>query len=688
MGEIVIKEKKNLYKIILPISIFILLIGILLFLFLRKNENKLTFEENKWIENNKYNLVDVSILNDVPILSYSGSGIIYSYFDYLSDKYSLKFNLVTQKEDSVSSYDYYFDIANSLNDNSIKFMDDNLVLITNDNSKYIDFESIDNLTIGIVQNDKLDLSNYFKNKNVTFVEYDSYKELNSAFNDDTTEEENKLDGIITLKILFMEQIINNNYNISFDFNDLIRYYVIKTNGANELNSILSKGYNLWSNKYFKDEYNKYKLESYFNFKNISDIDRKNLQSKKYKYGFVEYGIYNYLNGNSLQGLSNLIINDFNEFSNLSMTYTRYNNISKMVNDLEAGKIDFVLNIVNTNYNSLYNTINVFDNNIVIVSGVTNTSVIDSIYSLRDYEVLTIKDSALEKYLLENNVRVKAYNNMKDLVKSFKSNDIAIIDLENYNYYKTSTFKDARINYLFNLGNGYNFIVNDNNNKTFAEIFDFYLNFTSINKVISTNYNDASYKNFNYLYILIIIILILCIYVFIDFSYHLKMMIKTLNKNKKIKLSKGDKLKFIDQLTSLKNRAYFNSKINEWDDSEIYPQAIIVIDLNNISYINDNYGREEGDKVITEAANILIQSQLENTEIIRTDGNEFMIYMVGYDEKSVVSYLRKISKEFKNLSHGFGAASGYSIINDEIKNIDDAVNEATLEMKNNKEDIEY
>ena len=348
MGEIVIKEKKNLYKIILPISIFILLIGILLFLFLRKNENKLTFEENKWIENNKYNLVDVSILNDVPILSYSGSGIIYSYFDYLSDKYSLKFNLVTQKEDSVSSYDYYFDIANSLNDNSIKFMDDNLVLITNDNSKYIDFESIDNLTIGIVQNDKLDLSNYFKNKNVTFIEYDSYKELNSAFNDDTTEEENKLDGIITLKILFMEQIINNNYNISFDFNDLIRYYVIKTNGANELNSILSKGYNLWSNKYFKDEYNKYKLESYFNFKNISDIDRKNLQSKKYKYGFVEYGIYNYLNGNSLQGLSNLIINDFNEFSNLSMTYTRYNNISKMVNDLEAGKIDFVLNIVNTN----------------------------------------------------------------------------------------------------------------------------------------------------------------------------------------------------------------------------------------------------------------------------------------------------------------------------------------------------
>ena len=40
------------------------------------------------------------------------------------------------------------------------------------------------------------------------------------------------------------------------------------------------------------------------------------------------------------------------------------------------------------------------------------------------------------------------------------------------------------------------------------------------------------------------------------------------------------------------------------------------------------------------------------------------------------------------AYGFGAASGYSIINDAIKTLDDAVNEATLDMKNNKEDIEY
>ena len=40
---------------------------------------------------------------------------------------------------------------------------------------------------------------------------------------------------------------------------------------------------------------------------------------------------------------------------------------------------------------------------------------------------------------------------------------------------------------------------------------------------------------------------------------------------------------------------------------------------------------------------------------------------------------------KNLPHEFGAAIGYSIINDEIKTLDDAINEATLEMITNKED---
>ena len=112
----------------------------------------------------------------------------------------------------------------------------------------------------------------------------------------------------------------------------------------------------------------------------------------------------------------------------------------------------------------------------------------------------------------------------------------------------------------------------------------------------------------------------------------------------------------------------------------------MIDLNNIKYINDNYGHEEGDNVIVKSASILVNSQLENTEIIRTDGNEFLVYLVGYSEKQVATYSLKLEKEMKALPHEFGACVGYSMIFDEIKSLDDAINEATLEMMTKKQGL--
>ena len=130
----------------------------------------------------------------------------------------------------------------------------------------------------------------------------------------------------------------------------------------------------------------------------------------------------------------------------------------------------------------------------------------------------------------------------------------------------------------------------------------------------------------------------------------------------------------------------NYNIKKWEENVIYPQAIVIIDLNNIKYINDNYGHTEGDEVIKKAASILIINQEENTDIVRTDGNEFLVYMVGYDEKKVIEYTRKLSKEFKNLPHEFGATLGYSMILDNVKTIDDAINEATLSMRQAKEKL--
>ena len=112
----------------------------------------------------------------------------------------------------------------------------------------------------------------------------------------------------------------------------------------------------------------------------------------------------------------------------------------------------------------------------------------------------------------------------------------------------------------------------------------------------------------------------------------------------------------------------------------------MVDLNNVKYVNDNFGHEEGDQLIIKAAGILVNTQLENSEIMRTDGNEFLIYLVGYSERQVETYTKKIAKEMKGLPHEFGAAVGYSMILDKIKTLDDAINEATIQMIANKEDL--
>ena len=63
----------------------------------------------------------------------------------------------------------------------------------------------------------------------------------------------------------------------------------------------------------------------------------------------------------------------------------------------------------------------------------------------------------------------------------------------------------------------------------------------------------------------------------------------LRRTKKVKtVKKEDRRKYTDMLTSLKNRNYLNAKMSEWEDCNVYPQAIVMVDLNNVKYVNDNY----------------------------------------------------------------------------------------------------
>ncbi len=304
-------------------------------------------------------------------------------------------------------------------------------------------------------------------------------------------------------------------------------------------------------------------------------------------------------------------------------------------------------------------------------------------NLKDERILMLKGDALYTYFSSNSkAKIKAYDNLNSLIDNAKSN-IIVVDNEIYSYYQNNKFKDFKLLYKDTMMNDYKFMVKKDNTE-FYDLFNYIINTNSY-----YNYRNTGIANlhasiledstFEQVYTIILIIIFVPLIIIGITS----LIIKKKNEVKKIKTT--DRHKYTDMLTSLKNRNYLNAKMPEWEDCKVFPQSIVMVDLNNVKYVNDNYGHEEGDQLIIKAAGILVNTQLENSEVIRTDGNEFLIYLVGYSDRQIATYTKKLEKEMKSLPHEFGAAVGYSMITDEIKTLDDAINEATLEMITNKEE---
>ena len=427
--------------------------------------------------------------------------------------------------------------------------------------------------------------------------------------------------------------------------------------------------------YYKEHF----LDEYFLDKNISEADRMGYNASSYTVGYITYMPYTDTEEKELVGTLSNYLSGFEDIYAVDFKLKAYDSIELLKKDLSNGTIDVAFANFNTNgmnIDTLY-TPSLFKEEYVVLS--KDKFVVNSIKSLRDKEVSILKDSYINDLVTASGIKYKAYNNTDDLIRNVSSDTVLVIDKDTYEYYRARKLNDFNELYRGVLPYQYKFVIRDvNKNTLFADMFSYYVSTVNYDEV-RFNYNTST-KLYDYTLLITFLITLFVILLAIFLVFIIK---KKKNKNDII-ITNNDKLRYIDAMTSLKNRTYLNSKIKEWDENVIYPQGFVVVDLNNIKYINDNKGHEEGDTVIKKAASILIVNQDANTDIIRTDGTEFLIYMVGYSEKDVVAYTRKIYKELKELPYGFGATIGYSMIMDDVKTVDDAINEATIDMRNKKE----
>lgn len=91
----------------------------------------------------------------------------------------------------------------------------------------------------------------------------------------------------------------------------------------------------------------------------------------------------------------------------------------------------------------------------------------------------------------------------------------------------------------------------------------------------------------------------------------------------------------DSLTGLLNGKAFREKVAQTIDNGIVNGAMIMWDLDNLKYINDNYGHSAGDSYIKETAKILGKVKFKNYIVARIAGDEFYAFVYNFVSEDLV-----------------------------------------------------
>lgn len=666
---------KNLKKVILltfSVILVITLSSIFLYNFMH-DDTKLNITEKKFLTDNSSKVISINVVNDSNVFGKDGRGV---YFDFLKDfeeEHNLNLNIVTiTSNDSAGGISLSH--GNTIDADAINFYTDHYVLVS---KTHKELENINEITgtVGYLKENKDVVLNYITNLGVSTKEYDDVKSISEALK--TAE----IQYLVAPLKYYEDQILDNLFSISYHFSELKDYYYLNYEDNDKtFSSILSKFFIKWKEEELNKKINENEFDLYKTNLKITEKDLDTLEKKSYTYGFVENNPYDTYSNKKLSGISGIYLKKFEDFSGFKIKKQKYLSYNSLKRAISSGKTDIFYNYYD--FQSSYTKIDSNDAaSISVVMKDSDKRVITDINVLKNYEVYVKENTLIASYLNNLKINLKTYKTENDLKRIFKDENIVVMDKDNYVFFKNHyNLKGINERFSANIPVFYNLYTNTDT--TFNKLLTFYM--ASIDKkeieYIGLDDSLTAVKKGSLVYrlieiaLFIILVLVACMY-FI-YKYSKKLHIST-------KIKKNDKMKYIDLLTSLKNRNYLNENIKVWNRNTVYPQAIVIVDLNQIRKINDTLGYKEGDKQIQAAANALIKTQLDNSEIMRTDGNEFTVYLVGYDEKHVLSYIKKLNKEFINLPHDYSVSIGFSMIQDDVKLVSDAINEATEKMRENK-----
>lgn len=669
-------NKKKKKSIIIVFAIIIILVSGFLgtLYYITSTVNNYSYSEKKWISENTDTTYDVYVEPSLPIFSNNGKGVYYEYLNALKEDTGLNLNIVTTDTSNIKLVN-----KNYVGNDDIVIYKDHFIVV-GEKDTVNKLTDLGGKTVGVLESDSETISLYLTAyKNINIKSFNSYNELSTEFDNKS------ISYMIVPMYKYINDIVTNDYEIVYHLDGLYSYYCLELNEEDnaDLVSIMKKFYYRWENK-AKSNINEYFLDIYYTAKNYTEIEKESITNEDFIVGYIENLPYEGKIRSNFTGLTNTYLSKFADMTGVTYKYIEYKDTKELNDALSNKKIDLALNYYSLSNDNYTSSRTLGPTEYVVLAHVDNNIVVNSLYSLVNMKVSMLSNMNLKYNMASKNLfEIKDFATVKTMIKNIDKDSIVIIEKEVYDYYKDSSLKNYSIRLIESVKLNNSFLLNKSNT-AFNKLFDFYLSTLSSNEmknesvvgVIETLKNNRLF-NFiisNLLYIVIGALIVgFIIYTLVKKSLYVK------------KIKKEDRLYYFDAMTNLKNRNYLNDNIDFWSGTKVYPQAIVVIDINKLKLLNDRKGHEAGDNQIKAVANILIKTQRDNSEIMRTDGDEFMIYLVGYDEKKIGSYIHKLNRELlSSLPHkDYGVSIGYSMITNEQTTIDDAINDSLLMIKKSK-----
>lgn len=130
----------------------------------------------------------------------------------------------------------------------------------------------------------------------------------------------------------------------------------------------------------------------------------------------------------------------------------------------------------------------------------------------------------------------------------------------------------------------------------------------------------------------------------------------------------------DALTGLLNRHSYYSHIEKHSENVT---GVISIDMNELKWLNDNYGHEAGDKGIATVGQCIKKNSSRSDKVYRIGGDEFMVFCSKDEDRTIAE---KVDAMRKNVERsGYSCAFGYC----DKGSIDEMIKKADMLMYEDK-----